>query len=85
MLKKTNIKNKTECIGFLDNITNNDEVIIIIQGKTDKTPIDTLDKNFVVLMDDGTENFRSRPDCSKNYFSRKINLIYFYLLECFLP
>ena len=30
VLKKTTIKNKTECIGFFDNITNNEEVIIII-------------------------------------------------------
>ena len=30
VLKNTSIKNKTEWIGFLDNITNNEEVIIII-------------------------------------------------------
>ncbi len=30
MLKKTSIKNKIEWIGFLDNITRKEEVIIII-------------------------------------------------------
>ena len=30
VLKKTSIKNKTECIGFFNNITNKEEVIIII-------------------------------------------------------
>jgi hypothetical protein len=30
VLKNTSIKNKTEWIGFFDNITNNEEVIIII-------------------------------------------------------
>ena len=37
-----------------------DEVIIIIQGKADKSRIDALNKNFIVLLDDGTGVSRSR-------------------------
>ena len=36
VLKKTSIKNKTECIGFFNNITNKEEVIIIIDTTKNK-------------------------------------------------
>ena len=50
-LKKTNIKNKTECIGFLDNITNKEAIIIIIDTIKNKkiVKINLLKKFYLYL------------------------------------
>tara|TARA_B000000460_G_scaffold98777_1_gene69127 strand:+ start:1197 stop:1352 length:156 start_codon:yes stop_codon:yes gene_type:complete len=51
VLKKTNIKNKTECIGFLDNITNNEEVTIIIDTIKNKKIVKiNLLKKFLSIL-----------------------------------
>ena len=48
---KTNIKNKTECIGFLDNITNKEAIIIIIDTIKNKKIVKiNLLKKFLSIL-----------------------------------